>query len=147
MMRNNRGFTLVEMLVTLSGFLLIVSLLPLLLNIDWMKVNQSERFQRLEWQLFIQQVTSEIREAKEIEVNNQTLYLYKFTGEKVSFEKYGYLIRRRVNGQGHEILLQYISDVQYQLEVNGIRIKVMTERGKDYETFITTFFPLKVKST
>jgi competence protein ComGF len=145
MMRNNRGFTLVEMLVTLSGFLLIVSLLPLLLNIDWMKVNQSERFQRLEWQLFIQQVTSEIREAKEIEVNNQTLYLYKFTGEKVSLEKYGYVIRRRVNGQGHEILLQYISDVQYQLEVNGIRIKVMTEQGTDYEAFITTFFPLKVK--
>jgi competence protein ComGF len=117
----------------------------MLLNIQWIKEHQSERFSRLEWQVFARQITSEVREAREMEIKQSTLYLYKFNGEKVSFEKYGNLIRRRVNGQGHEISLQYISGVQYKLEHDGLRIKVMTEQGKEYEMFIMTFFQPKEK--
>jgi competence protein ComGF len=119
--------------------------MPMLLNIHWIKEHQSERFSRLEWQVFARQITSEVREAREMEIKQSTIYLYKFNGEKVSFEKYGNLIRRRVNGQGHEILLQSISDVQYKLEHDGILIKVMTEQGKEYEMFIMTFFQPKEK--
>jgi competence protein ComGF len=145
MVKQSSGFTLIEMLITLSCFLIIVSFFPVLLNVKWFKEYQSERFNPLEWQLFARQVTVEIREAKEIELKNRTVHLYKVNGEKVSFEKYGNLIRRRVNGQGHEIILQYISDVHYKLEDNGLRIEVVTEQGKLYETFIMTFFPPRVK--
>ncbi|MBA2869912.1 competence protein ComGF [Anoxybacillus calidus] len=145
MNKPNSGFTLVEMLITLSGLFIIVSFMPMLLNIQWIKEHQSERFSRLEWQVFARQITSEVREAREMEIKQSTLYLYKFNGEKVSFEKYGNLIRRRVNGQGHEISLQYISGVQYKLEHDGLRIKVMTEQGKEYEMFIMTFFQPKEK--
>jgi competence protein ComGF len=142
----NRGFTLVEVLITLSSLLFIVSFMPMLLNIDWIKKQQSERFSRLEWSVFARQIASEVREARELEVKQSTLYLYKFTGETVSFEKYGNLLRRRVNGQGHEILLQFISNVQYKIEHNGITVKVTSDQGKEYETFIMTFFPPKEKA-
>jgi competence protein ComGF len=145
MSKQNSGFTLVEMLITLSGLLIIVSFMPMLLNIQWIKEHQSERFNRLEWQVFARQITSEVREAREVEIKQSAIYLYKFNGEKVSFEKYGNLIRRRVNGQGHEILLQSISAVQYKMEHDGIRVKVRTEQGKEYETFIMTFFQPKEK--
>jgi competence protein ComGF len=145
MSKPNSGFTLVEMLITLSGLFIIVSFMPMLLNIHWLKEHPSERFNRLEWQVFVRQITSEIRETREMELKQSTIYLYKFNGEKVSFEKYGNLIRRRVNGQGHEILLQSISDVQYKLQHDGLLIKVMTEQGKAYEMFIMTFFQPKEK--
>ncbi|RAK22369.1 competence protein ComGF [Anoxybacillus vitaminiphilus] len=145
MIKRNSGFTLIEMLITLSGLLIIVSFMPMLLDIHWVKEQQPERFNRLEWHVFARQIASEVREAREMEIKQSTIYLDKFNGEKVSFEKYGNLIRRRVNGQGHEILLQSVSDVQYKLEHDGIRVKVMTEQGKEYETLIMTFFQPKEK--
>jgi len=141
---NSRGFTLLEMLVVLAVVLLVVSFFPLLLDVRWLHEKQNE-FQPLEWQVFLQQIKSEIREAKELENVSTTLYAYKPTGEKVSFETYGTLIRRRVNGQGNEIVLQNVSYVQYQLATTGVQITVTATNGKRYEAFVSTFFPVQVR--
>jgi competence protein ComGF len=141
----NHGFTLLEMLMVLLVVLLVISFLPLLLDVHWLKEDPVNRFNRLEWQVFLQQLKNEIRESKQLESSGQILYVYKPTGERVSFEKYGQLIRRRVNSQGNEIVLQSLSDVQYELTNNGVRIIVITTEGERYEAFVTSFFPIKVK--
>jgi len=145
MIQNNEGFTFAEMLVILSGFLIIVTLLPMFMNIRWIQEQPMERFHPFEWNIFVRQMTIEVREAKEVEIDNHTVHLYKFTGEKISFERYGQNIRRRVNGQGNEIMLQNISGVEYKPEVNGIHLQVTSLQGKQYRVFIATFFPLKVR--
>ncbi|MBB5325225.1 competence protein ComGF [Anoxybacillus tepidamans] len=141
----SRGFTLIEMLIVLLVVLLIVSFLPFLLDIRWLHDKPLNRFNHLEWQVFLQQLKSEIRESKQLESDQAVMYAYKPTGEKVSFEKYGSLIRRRVNDQGNEVVLQSVSDVRYELAQNGVRIIVVTTEGKRYEAFVSTFFPIKVK--
>ncbi|MCZ0754641.1 competence type IV pilus minor pilin ComGF [Anoxybacillus sp. J5B_2022] len=142
---NHRGFTLLEMLVVLSIVLLVVSFLPFLLDVRWLHEKQLNQFHPLEWQVFLEQMKSEIRESKQLQTTETILYAYKPTGEKVSFEKYGSLIRRRVNGQGNEVVLQSISDVRYELAQNGVWIEVITTKGKRYEAFVSTFFPVQVK--
>mgnify|MGYP003622676308 CR=1 FL=1 len=123
---NSRGFTLLEMLVVLAVVLLVVSFFPLLLDVRWLHEKQNE-FQPLEWQVFLQQIKSEIREAKELENVSTTLYAYKPTG------------------QGNEIVLQNVSYVQYQLATTGVQITVTATNGKRYEAFVSTFFPVQVR--
>jgi len=146
MIKDSDGFTLLEMLVVLSGCLVIVSLMPLFMNIRWVQDQPLERLHPFEWLIFVNQVTTEVREAKEVEVNHRTLHLYKFTGEKISLEKHGQNIRRRVNGQGNEIVLQNVSNIEYRLGKMGIHLQITSQQGKKYEAFIATFFPLKVRN-
>ncbi|WP_199425702.1 competence type IV pilus minor pilin ComGF [Thermaerobacillus caldiproteolyticus] len=144
MKKRNQGFTFIEMIMTLSIVLLVVAFLPSLLDIHWLKSERGSS-QRLEWQLFVQQLKNEVRESRQLECNGTTLILYKQAGEQVSFEKYGQSLRRRVNGRGNEIVLQSISNVQYEATNNGVRVAMTTTEGKRYEAFVTTFFPIQVK--
>ncbi|GMB07644.1 competence type IV pilus minor pilin ComGF [Thermolongibacillus altinsuensis] len=147
MIKREGGFTLLEMLIVLSAFLVVVSFVSLFFRMSAAYVNSGGKFNRFEWLVFNQQAKVELRETKEIKIVNSTIYFYKQNGEKVTYEKYGSFIRRRVNDQGHEIMLQHISSVFYSSENQGLRIRVMTDRGDEYETFIASFFPVKVKAS
>ncbi|MBS2770056.1 prepilin-type N-terminal cleavage/methylation domain-containing protein [Anoxybacillus sp. PDR2] len=143
--RQSRGFTIIEMLIVLSVVLLIVSFFPILLDIRWLRTEKQPQFNRLEWQVLLQQLKQEVRESRQIASDGEKLYLYKRGGEEVCLEQYGSFIRRRVNGQGNEIVLQSISSIQYKLEENGVEVVVIANDGKRYSAFISTFFPIKVK--
>ncbi|WP_051529917.1 competence type IV pilus minor pilin ComGF [Anoxybacteroides tepidamans] len=147
MSMQNRGFTMIEMLIVLFCVLLVLSFLPMLLDIHWLQTDKSRRFNQLEWQVFVQQLKREIRESTQLQSSGAVLYAYKPTGEKVSFEKYGTVIRRRVNNEGNETVLQAVSDVRYEVKEKGVRIHVLTLEGRQYTAFISTFFPIKVKQT
>jgi competence protein ComGF len=144
-MSRTGGFTLLEMLIVLLGVLLVLSFLPALLDVRWLQKEPLQRFNRLEWHVFLQQLKSEVRESAQLETNGTTLYAYKRNGEKVSFERYGTIIRRRVNGQGHETVLQAVADVRYKLAVRGVHIEMITVEGTRYTAFVAAFFPIQVK--
>jgi competence protein ComGF len=143
--RQSRGFTIIEMLIVLSVVLLIVSFFPILLDIRWLQTEKQSQFNRLEWQVLLQQLKQEMRESRQIASDGEKLYLYKRGGEEVCLEQYGSFVRRRVNSQGNEIVLQSISSIQYKLAENGVEVMVIANDGKRYSAFICTFFPIKVK--
>jgi len=144
MARNEKGFTLVEMLVTFSTLLIILSLISPFLSTVFR--DNSEQFNKLEWQILIQQLKMEVREARDISISkNASVTFYNVTDDLVSFEKYNDKIRRRVNQKGHEVLLQQITGVTFEPNPNGFLISVVTVDGKTYQAIISAFTTVEVK--
>lgn len=138
-MKSNKGFTFLEMLLTFSILLVILSFISPFLHV--ISKNTNLEFNKLEWEVFVQQVKMEIREANEVMINNKndTVTFKNPRGQTILYEKYGDKIRRRVDGMGHEILLQQINHVSFHHKNKLIIISVMTSDGDTYETSMTSF--------
>ena len=146
MVGNEKGFTLVEMLVTFSILLVILSFISPFFGVVFRENN--EQFNKLEWQILIQQMKMEVREASKITVSkNNSVSFINASGESVSFEKYNDKIRRRVNGKGHEVLLQQITGVIFESKRNGFFISVVTVDGKTHQAIISAFITVEVKES
>ncbi|MFT4412612.1 competence type IV pilus minor pilin ComGF [Fredinandcohnia humi] len=144
-MSNERGFTLVEMLVTFSVLLVILSLISPFLRVVYQNTSTKE-FNKLEWEIFIQQAKMEIREATQVTISNQnqTVSFNNPEGDIVSYEIFYDKIRRRVNGAGNEILLQKISALSFLAINNGWILSITTVDGDNYRAMITGFVPVEV---
>ncbi|MEH7384951.1 competence type IV pilus minor pilin ComGF [Bacillus sp. JJ1521] len=143
-MSNEKGFTFVEMLVTFSILLVILSFIAPFLGVVYR--DNGEQFNKLEWQILIQQMKMEIREASEISVSKNSSVSFSIAaGDVVSFEKYQDKVRRRVNSKGHELLLQHITDVTFEPRTNGFLISVVTVDGKVYQAQISSLTTVEVK--
>lgn len=89
-------------------------LLPLLhygrsWTIDHLTVLHLER----EWQMCIQQFEREISQAAWYEINNGNLFA-EIEGRLVSFERYQSLLRKRVAGEGHVVVCQFVQTLSFQ---------------------------------
>lgn len=136
---NNRGFTLVDMLLAFSVFLMIASFIPLSLSMVYRNGIVDDELQRLEWEVFISQVKKEIRMSEGVDVSNNRVILQK-DGSQISYEKYGSNVRRRVDEKGHEILLQNIETVSFEKINQGLRISVMDAYNQNHSSVIRTLF-------
>ncbi|WP_307473253.1 competence type IV pilus minor pilin ComGF [Cytobacillus purgationiresistens] len=120
---NDRGFTLLEMIFAFSVFFIIVSFLPLGLKFIFQNQVFDSRMQHFEWQVFTNQLKKEMRMSDGFEVAVNRLTLLK-DGSSISYEPYGSNIRRQVNLQGHEIVLQQVDIIQYERLSTGVKMTV-----------------------
>jgi competence protein ComGF len=138
-MRKEGGFTLLEMLITFSLFLMIMSFLPVMIKMTKEQQVAAVSLSKLEWDIFLQQLTFEVREGYDVECNNQQLTFTNYGQQKVTYERYGQMIRRRVAGAGHEVLLQNISSVQFIRVNGGIVVQVRDLENRLYAERISLF--------
>ncbi|MCA0986005.1 competence type IV pilus minor pilin ComGF [Guptibacillus algicola] len=117
---NEKGFTLIEVLITLMILLALTAVLPSLM-ISSVRTSGLDP-QQEEEQLFYVLVAREVRGASYVVTNGKNLTLTKPSGDTITFEMYGNVIRRRVNGTGHEVVLQGVKGMT--IEISGPRIKV-----------------------
>jgi competence protein ComGF len=117
---DKNGYTLVESLIAL-GVLIVTALVISLLLTHLQKHPQS--VQSEETALFFSMIGKEIREAATVEVKNNALFITLSTGEVISFTRYHSLIRKQVNGLGHEVWVQNIQEMKVE-EINGSFINV-----------------------
>ncbi|MCH1624913.1 competence type IV pilus minor pilin ComGF [Fredinandcohnia quinoae] len=143
-MKSDKGFTFIEMLLTFSVLLVILSFISPFLHV--ISKNTNVQFNKLEWEVFIQQVKMEIRETNEVKINknNHSVTFTNHGGQTILYEKYGDKIRRRVDGAGHELLLQKINSVTFHSKNNTIIISVMSNDGDRFETNISSFKQIEV---
>ncbi len=118
---NERGFTLLEMLFGFSIFLILMSFIPLSLKFVASHSMFEARVQSLEWKVFVNQLKKEVRMSERMLNRSNQLVLIK-DGDTVSYERYRENIRRRVNMQGHEIVLQQVDTVQYEATPSGVKV-------------------------
>ncbi|WP_096201237.1 competence type IV pilus minor pilin ComGF [Bacillus sp. FJAT-45350] len=136
---NTKGFTLIETIISFSIFLLVISLLPLFINA---LSNDASTPQKFEFTLFCNQLSMDIREASSIHLTGTTLYLYKPSGATVSIEKFGNLIRRRLNGTGHDVLLREVMHVRYEVSNCSVLVTVVDNHNVEYRKFISMSYVL-----
>lgn len=115
------GMTVIEMLLTMSVLLVIASMLPTVFYV-WKK-DDSEKIIYEEVVLFFILLQKDGRKFNHIWTNDEKNILYFSNGngsDVIQYEKYNDIIRRRVNGKGHEVFLQGVRD--FHVEVNSLRV-------------------------
>jgi competence protein ComGF len=134
----SNGFTLLEALLGLAAFCLMAALLPISIQVV-NRVDQTEvRLQAMEWEIFSSQVKKEIRMGQQIKVLSNSLS-FKKDADSILYEKYGTKLRRRVNGVGHEVLLQNVNSVQFEKFNNRVVIKVEDTWSNGYSLTAQAF--------
>lgn len=138
-LQNDRGFTMAEMLLSVLLFSLIASMLPLGMKIilDHRAADSVER--KMEWEVFSSQVKREIRSAQQLTVQPDKL-LMKVDEQVILYEKYASSMRRRVDFQGHEILMQNLSSFSFSNMADGVEIKARDLNGTDYSVRVHQFY-------
>lgn len=131
MTRGNRGFTLYETIVSLFLLSVVIMIVPLILA--YFKQSHPDKLQVKEVELFFMQISREIHGAKSMFINNHHLIVVLDNGDRASYEQYNDLIRRRVNLKGHEVMLQHIQTVHYEVNDTIVSIRIEGKRGEQYE--------------
>jgi len=139
---NCNGFTFIEMLCAFSMFLIIISFIPLSISLIYQDGFVKERLQRMEWEVFLSQLKKEVRMSETVTVTSSRITLVK-DNQTITYEKYGLSsIRRRVNYQGHEIMLQNIQTVQFENTSKGIQVSVIDQFNQNETAFIRPIIPM-----
>jgi competence protein ComGF len=130
----NDGFTLVEMLFSLGLFsLLSVFMTGALANLTEWHIEDTNTNARMEWNIFIRQLDLEFQYTKDFAVPKNNVLLLDKKGEEITYETYNNMVRRRVNGTGHEMALQNVKSFHLKKEENLLIISVMLLNGDVYE--------------
>ncbi|KZE66403.1 hypothetical protein AWM68_08570 [Fictibacillus phosphorivorans] len=123
------GYTFVEAIIALGVLLVLASLVPLLLSPIQ---KQPPSIQLEEISVFLSMLGKEVREGRSIEVRNNGLYITQTTGDVISFTKYHSLIRKQVNGQGHEVWVQNIQELLIEKQSGtSFKVTVIDTKGKE----------------
>ncbi|WP_052404776.1 competence type IV pilus minor pilin ComGF [Bacillus rubiinfantis] len=128
---NEKGFTLLEVMLALSIFMIIIFFITPILQIILDPRGNQMKLQEMEWEVFSNQFKKEIRQSSQVQVKSGKLYLIK-GNETVNYEKYDTNLRRRVNDSGHEIVLQNVSVYSFSLLNNAVKLTVRDSWGKEY---------------
>lgn len=123
MVRSEKGFTLIEVLITLMVVLVLIGLLPSLMVASVRPTGLDYHLE--EEQLFHSLLSREVRGATAVVTNGKQLTLTSAMGDTILYEQYGNVIRRRVNGAGHEVVLQKVKTIK--VLVQGQRVIVTFE--------------------
>jgi competence protein ComGF len=140
--KSEKGFTLVEMLVSFTLFLLIISFFPIIIPLAKQTYNPDFSMNEMEWEIFVNQLAMEYREAKEVGIHATTLTLKMENNQIITYERYEDKIRRRVDESGHEVVLQHIKNIMYEQQKERLLIRLTDGVNKGREETITTFLML-----
>nr|WP_202120731.1 competence type IV pilus minor pilin ComGF [Listeria innocua] len=128
---------MLETILSITIVLSISSLIPLFFECYHKTIQLSNLDQTSEWQLFLIQTRLELEKATDIQVNPEKLS-FKVNDNLVTYSKYNNILRRQVNGKGHEPLLHKVTNWQITNEENQLILKVTFSNNK----FYTSKFPL-----
>ncbi|WP_375379028.1 competence type IV pilus minor pilin ComGF [Listeria cossartiae] len=131
------AFTLLETILSITIILSISSLIPLFFECYNKTIQLSNIDQTTEWQLFLIQTRLELEKASNIQVNGNTLSFHNGK-DLITYSKYNDLVRRQVNGRGHEPLLTKVKDYQLTKKEHQLHLKIQDVQTKTQ----TAVFPL-----
>jgi competence protein ComGF len=139
MLRKNDGFTMIELLFSLL-ILMTTSLFVLqLFSIIHTQMRSVDKLHPKEWEVFTMQMKQEVRSSKAQDVMGNKLYL--LSGEQLSsLEQYEDKVRRRVDGMGHEVILQNISEFRVNKDDSVIVINITDKAGTTFSRRFHPFF-------
>ncbi|KAB7670016.1 competence type IV pilus minor pilin ComGF [Bacillus sp. B1-b2] len=140
--QNEKGYLFMEMLLSLFITVVISLLLSIPLQIIGNQQMLKVELMDMEWEVFYLQLKKETKLAKKVDVSNNKLLLY-VDGNVVTYEKYGNIIRRRVNATGHEIALQQVKEVQFLKSNNGFQLSVIDQKNRKKDSTIYSYLNLE----
>lgn len=132
---SNSGMTFIELLLGLFIFSTLIMFLPPIYRLT----NVDDFNQQLAVDQFFNFVTDEIRINKLIALDEASIELANEQDDKIKISQYNQLIRRQVNGSGHEVLLRDVADFRIISLSSGLKLKIRTLTGDLYEKIIVYY--------
>ncbi|WXB90871.1 competence type IV pilus minor pilin ComGF [Metabacillus sp. FJAT-53654] len=136
---NERGYTFLNLLLSFFIYSIIISTLTIILHFLLSHSQHPEDLRPYEWELFVIQLHKDLKEASNITANKSEITFKNKLGESVRISQYKNLIRRQVDGTGHEIFLLKVKNVEFQQDLLGVQLFVESIAGKNYRHTFRTF--------
>lgn len=130
-LKDKHGFTLYETIISLFILSVVIFLIPLI--VSYFLQPHRDGLHPKEVELFFIQIGREIHNAKSAYVSNGELIVVLQNDDRASYEHYQNLIRRRVNKQGHEVLLKNIQSVHFKVEDKLVTVRVNGNQQHAFE--------------
>lgn len=127
---NEKGFTLLESVCVLFLVTSLFSLFPLAVKTFGTAGEAFRPEEDEEWNLFLMQLRKEIRVSSSCQAAQNTLKLNE-AGRTVTYEPYRNSLRRRVDGEGHQIVLQNVRSIQFAATGNGVKVSAVYPNGAE----------------
>ncbi|WP_042145917.1 competence type IV pilus minor pilin ComGF [Paucisalibacillus sp. EB02] len=134
--KNEQGFTFYTLLFALTILIMCIPLYGAILK----TLKENSSYNEISIQQVFHFIQQDVIKAINYRAESGKIYLNLYNGETVTIEQYGNLIRRQVDGQGHEIYLRNIQDFQVQTLEYGFNVYITSSEGEQYEKTIT-FYP------
>ena len=141
--KKEKGFTLLEVMMCFLLLSVFFLLLPRL-HVLFIETPYSKQVTNWEWNIFLEQVQIEIREVEEGNSGDGKLFLKTKTGERITYVMSGNNVVRKINGTGHEVLLQKVENISYELTAHTLIIRVQDISGKIYDGVVTRYSAIEV---
>ncbi|RYG74688.1 hypothetical protein EU245_00430 [Lentibacillus lipolyticus] len=132
---NERGFTMVEALLTISVLLVTLPFIGYLVK----GVDNTSNYDQLATQQFFYFLRDEVIQSADITVGPSRIMLQQQNGATASIEKNGNRIVRKVDGKGFEILYQPVRDIRFTLAPYSVKVSIITTDGDHYEKDINVY--------
>lgn len=135
MLVNQRGFTLLSMLLTIAILFITVPFLEYITK----SLSVTTNYTVLSSYQFFHFMRDDLIRSTNYTIGNQTISLNDIDGSTVSYEKYQNIIRRQVNGTGHEIVIRDVKSLSFEEISYGIKTIITTTNGAVYEKKFTIY--------
>lgn len=132
MQPNDKGFTFLSALLTITILFITLPFTTYLVK----GINFTSNYEELSLQQFYYFLRDDVIKSTELIVEPTKVTLQNYDGSLVTIEKYQNLIRRQIDGQGHEIYLRNIQEALFTNTSNGFRVSITSTQGEQYEKTI-----------
>lgn len=129
---NERGFTFSEMLLTIMIISITMPIIVYLFQLIQVDTDETD----LAMMQFFIYLRDDVLRAESVSVTENEMYFQLTTGETVKIERYNDLIRRQVDGKGHEIYARDVKKFHLKRLSYGTKVSITTTEGKTYEKII-----------
>lgn len=134
-MNNETGFTMITSLLTIVIIAITLPLISFVFN----QINSPELSDDIKYSQFFNFIHDDILRANNIYVNGHTLMFETRTDELATVSQYYNIIRRQVNGVGHEVYVRDVQDFSVKQNNHYIQLKLVSIEGDVYEKTIPTY--------
>ncbi|WP_249871105.1 ComGF family competence protein [Oceanobacillus saliphilus] len=125
------------------SILLMITVLSITLPLQGYMIQAAEyenNYAEISAQQFFQFLRDDVIKSTSIHASEKKLYLHQNDlNVTATFELYGSLIRRQVNGQGHEVYLRDVDAVTFSSLPYGVHVTVTMLSGDKYEKSIVHY--------
>ncbi|ASN05243.1 competence type IV pilus minor pilin ComGF [Virgibacillus necropolis] len=135
MLVNQRGFTLLSMLLTIAIVFITVPFLEYLTK----SLSYTTNYTDLSFSQFFHFLRDDLIRSTNYTIGNEVISLNALDGTTVTYEKYQDIIRRQVDGTGHEVVIRNIKSLSFEEISYGIKTIITTLDGIVYEKKYTFF--------
>lgn len=124
--RSNKAFTMLEMLINMAVILIIISIIPMILMQIYQFNGRSTDHHDINTALFLREISTELKNAQDVTVMNGRLQI-ALQADLVTYEYQHNRIVRKVDGVGYIIMLEGIKKGVFFIEDEHLYISLQSK--------------------